>query len=622
MTKEKNYSHCIMSEMLPDEVPMRISNAGTFYLYKNINRPTPPFINSIFNDNNLQRITIPYEICIPKGANSFRRLQLIHPCSSQRIVNLFSSNETAIVSLCSKSTFSIRAPRIRNGKGFGNFFTYKKYNYLPSFWDSNDMLRLEGQYSYMRHLDISNCFPSIYTHTISWAIKGKSEAKRIIASHEDDKKTLHNLFDKLMQSINYNETNGIVVGPELSRIFAEIILQEIDIKVEKNLSVLQLEYNKHYVCCRYIDDYFIFYNDEKIADLFEKELNENLSIFKLALNTAKKETYQRPFINKIGKAKNKTKQLFKAIKADILNSDNTSAKDYISQLRDIASDLPNDYNALSPCILNFIQQTLNLFYQENNQNLLEDDNDEIDLGNILESNNEIDEDKSTTHIINLLDVAFYWLSIDIRYSTTCKVSKIVYSVLDQIENFDRVNKTLIKDKLHCLISQTISTALNRDCIHELLNLLTLEKDLGPNYTLSEDLISNIYKHSFRIHANDAFEEKRTSYFEIVSLLFYIGNNAKYTNIKANLIFNAQEIFKTHDPKLYAESAYLFFDLLKCPYIDRNNKELILKTLDANLNTNEISRIINYTGKRNWFFDWNTKHKTKDLLKNKKKMLHY
>jgi len=38
-----------------------------------------------------------------------------------------------------------------------------------------------------------------------------------------------------MQSANYGETNGIIIGPEFSRIFAELILQQIDKSVESDL---------------------------------------------------------------------------------------------------------------------------------------------------------------------------------------------------------------------------------------------------------------------------------------------------------------------------------------------------------------------------------------------------
>ncbi len=35
-------------------------------------------------------------------------------------------------------------------------------------------------------------------------------------------------FDRLMQQMDYNEANGIIIGPEFSRIFAELILQSVD----------------------------------------------------------------------------------------------------------------------------------------------------------------------------------------------------------------------------------------------------------------------------------------------------------------------------------------------------------------------------------------------------------
>lgn len=45
------------------------------------------------------------------------------------------------------------------------------------------------------------------------------------------------LWDKMMQEMNYNETNGIVIGPECSRIFAEVIMQYVDQMVEQQLLI-------------------------------------------------------------------------------------------------------------------------------------------------------------------------------------------------------------------------------------------------------------------------------------------------------------------------------------------------------------------------------------------------
>lgn len=45
------------------------------------------------------------------------------------------------------------------------------------------------------------------------------------------KESFGSKFDSLMQRMNYNETNGILIGPEVSRIFSEIILQAVDAEV-------------------------------------------------------------------------------------------------------------------------------------------------------------------------------------------------------------------------------------------------------------------------------------------------------------------------------------------------------------------------------------------------------
>lgn len=67
-------------------------------------------------------------------------------------------------------------------------------------------------------------------------------------------------FDRLIQNLNYGETNGIVIGPEFSRIFAEIILQKIDKTIYEQL--LQLEtpliHKRDYEIYRYVDDYSFF----------------------------------------------------------------------------------------------------------------------------------------------------------------------------------------------------------------------------------------------------------------------------------------------------------------------------------------------------------------------------
>src|SRR3546814_8933789 len=105
----------------------------------------------------------------------------------------------------------------------------------------------------------SDVCSSDLSHTITWAVKDKLLAKEFKSAYSFEAQ-----FDKLMQRANYNETNGIVVGPEFSRVFAEIILQRVDQKVIANLAVNGLVFNRDYEIRRYVDD---FRSEEHTSEL-------------------------------------------------------------------------------------------------------------------------------------------------------------------------------------------------------------------------------------------------------------------------------------------------------------------------------------------------------------------
>lgn len=114
-----------------------------------------------------------------------------------------------------------------------SYFTYP-YIKIYKFYQSNQYIYLEKKFSFLWHADISNCFSNIYTHSISWAI---TDSKSYSKNNKND--SFFADFDQLMQKMNNNETFGILVGGEFSRIFAEIIFQKMDkeliIQIEKNM---------------------------------------------------------------------------------------------------------------------------------------------------------------------------------------------------------------------------------------------------------------------------------------------------------------------------------------------------------------------------------------------------
>lgn len=151
-------------------------------------------------------------------------------------------------------------------------------------------------------MDVQNCFDSIYTHSIAWAINGGVDIYKDTFEGKCDG-SVGVLWDKMMQEMNYNETNGIVIGPECSRIFAEVIMQHVDQMVEQQLLIKGYRNKVDYECYRYVDDYFFFYNSEAVKADAEQLFQMYLKEFKLSLSQEKNKTFERPFVTEITKAK-------------------------------------------------------------------------------------------------------------------------------------------------------------------------------------------------------------------------------------------------------------------------------------------------------------------------------
>lgn len=120
--------------------------------------------------------------------------------------------------------------------------------------------------------DISNCFPSIYTHALSWALVGKEEAKKNIK----DPNTWYNKLDRLVRNLKDGETHGLLIGPHLSNLLSEIIFVKIDKELYDNWKYI-----------RNIDDYTCYVSSYEDGQKFLVELSEQLRAYDLHINNKK-----------------------------------------------------------------------------------------------------------------------------------------------------------------------------------------------------------------------------------------------------------------------------------------------------------------------------------------------
>lgn len=324
---KSDYSRVLLTDTLPYETPIVFSNDGLYSRIREIDSTHPiqrTLIRQLVCGEGEKRddATVPYVYKIRKDSNELRRLALVHPRSQWRIKEFYQKYEHLIIYHCAQSPASIRSPKKISGSFFFKssmenlnqykdtsiptlpteeytknspaFFAYRGFNRLYKFFESPDYLELEKQFGYMKTLDVSKCFDSIYTHTLSYAVKDKAFTKE----HVKVGSTFAQEFDRLMQRANYNETNGIVIGPEVSRIFAEIIFQDVDVRTILGLRKLKYEFGEDYAFRRYVDDVFIFARSAEAALTVYETYADVLTSFNLQANVSKSISLERPFVTK------------------------------------------------------------------------------------------------------------------------------------------------------------------------------------------------------------------------------------------------------------------------------------------------------------------------------------
>ncbi len=127
---------------------------------------------------------------------------------------------------------------------------------------------------YVVEADIASCFPSIYSHSIPWALHTKDQAKKTSSLI----RLSGNLLDKCTQNTRDRQTNGLLIGPNASNIISEIILTSIDADLQRK---------GHRKVKRHIDDYRFYANSHEEAEKFIQDLGLSLRIFELSLNEKK-----------------------------------------------------------------------------------------------------------------------------------------------------------------------------------------------------------------------------------------------------------------------------------------------------------------------------------------------
>ncbi|UYO75023.1 RNA-directed DNA polymerase [Halomonas qinghailakensis] len=578
-------------------------------------------------------ITVPFQYGVSHKEDSYRRLSIPHPRNQLQITNFYDKYKELILYYSQRSSFSLRYPhRIADTRFFDDerksasvvianqfenkssyrdkhvksFFGYQKIRNIHEFFESKEYHQCEKKYNTMAQLDISKCFDSIYTHSIAWAVLGKGAVKNELARNGN--KTLLGCFadefDSLMQKQNYNETNGILIGPELSRIFSELILQKVDCNLESELRKLSIYSDVHYSIFRYVDDYFVFFNDEIIYKNIVDTLLDCLSVYKLGLNTAKELIYKKPIITEITIAKRKISELLsEKIKIDIKNDEEKvsendlplkhgqiyiHAKTLITSFKSILSESGVEYKSVINYTLTILESKLKTIFKK----YLEIQYDYKTHRDLLSS------------IDACIEFSFFIYNVAPRANTTIKLSRVLKDIIEfckkkpiEIDEMHHVFKS-ISDNVSFVIEKYETKNYTQV---ETLYLLTVISELGKDYWLPESSLVKYFGGVYKSERTIMFDTT-LNYFSITVILFYMKDKKRYTRAKKAVKKVIKEKLKEPDVSLKKDTELflLLIDCTSCPFLEVNFKRELLKHFGISKKKLQ-DELINL--RENWFTKW-------------------
>ncbi|ALO29162.1 antiviral reverse transcriptase Drt3b [Porphyromonas gingivalis] len=624
----------------------------------------------------LNDLFYPYQFNIAHKPNKNRTLSIIHPYSQWQVVEFYNQYKYSILYLCNQSKYSLRKPHkiaqcfyyrdrlhrkllghesdkvelfFNEYENLKTYFSYEKYSNIYKFYEDYRYQRAEKKFKHLVKFDLQSCFDSIYTHTISWATAGGADKVKVLPGYHGS--WVGDTFDNLMQSVNARETNGIVIGPEFSRIFAEIILQYIDQKVEQELLDGNLRQKSNYECYRYVDDYFLFYNDEKDRNIFMESLTKWLKEFKLQISPSKTEEFERPFITKVTIAKQRIEHLFSDIfstplweeiesNLDVEKEDETEYEDsdkdreildkkfniYLpansvnTRIKAIVRECEIEYRDIANYLLEKMSQRLDAFLNryemgfKKYERLMSKGDTNKDGVELLAQRVQR---KLTSYLVSLIDVAFFVFNSNRQVNTTLKLQKIMNTIVIYAKRhgdfksnpeirFQTISKDIIFKKIQDEIALVLATTdSHRNTLHESLYLLILSKELGSAYLFAPEVIKSFIKKS----------ELQYNLFACIILMYYYANHKCYNKRKTLLkdeILKKYRLVAQSERKRNSELTILTADMMTCPFVEDAYKQKLL-TLMGITETEDQQMIMRFAKKQKYIFTrWTMFNLNKEL----------
>jgi hypothetical protein len=256
----------------------------------------PPFQKRYFSHTKKKfspRTTEYIQVHFPKTEVTDRTFGIIHPDIHSDIARTIAKNWAPLMSsifdgnnlVCA---YSFPIPLDKNRRGTIGKLRSGRMIYEFIEMAEQDLATIAYRFKFLITTDIKNFYPSIYTHSIPWAIHGKKLIRS--GSNRHDFQFFGNRLDKLFQNAYDGCTNGIPIGPAVSDLISEVVLSGVDRMLSKRL--VKLADNVSVV--RFKDDYRILARTREEGRSVVKELQAAAKEYRLELNDEKTQFHELP----------------------------------------------------------------------------------------------------------------------------------------------------------------------------------------------------------------------------------------------------------------------------------------------------------------------------------------
>lgn len=214
------------------------------------------------------------------GRFAWRPYELMHPAIYVSIVNLMCEEENWKAIGKRFQHFKMGVVECCSDPVVSDDHNSDTAAQVSSWWQRVEQRSIASSldYTHVLNTDVTDCYGSLYTHSISWALHGKGAAK----SDKIEKKLLGTKIDSYIQASRSGQTNGIAQGSVLMDFIAELVLGYVDCQLSEALAGI-----REFTILRYRDDYRVFTRNDQLAEHILKTISDELRSIGMKLGVAK-----------------------------------------------------------------------------------------------------------------------------------------------------------------------------------------------------------------------------------------------------------------------------------------------------------------------------------------------